>query len=163
MIRKMILLVTVVLLGVAFAQADVVWDFSYNGGGYSASGAFTTGNAGSPYTVTGITGTADGYSITGLSLYAGSNQLLYVPPVNGAYADFSGISFANASGVDYNITSNPGPSGNFINISTLDPGGSGTAPVAIDMSVTRVPEPAMALLLPFGLLFVSSLRKRFLA
>jgi len=117
-----------------------VWDFSYTGGGYTASGEFITGAAGSPYTITGIAGTADGYTITGLSGYAGSDQLLYFPPSGGYYADFGGISFQNANGVDYNITNYPTGVSNYINVSTLDPAGGGCCVVAINMSVSAVPE-----------------------
>jgi hypothetical protein len=123
------------LAWVSVAKAEV-WDFSYSGGGYSASGEFVTGNSGSPYTVTGVSGIADGYAIVGLSPYASADQLLYYPASGGAYADFSGISFANANGVDYNISNYP--SGNNIAISTLDPGGYGYSQVAVSMSVTPV-------------------------
>ena len=143
--------VAVALFGVSAAKANV-YEFSYAGGGYSASGDFTPGNTGSPYTVTGITGTADGFSITGLSPYAGANQLLYFPPTGGYYADFSGISFANANGVDYNITNYPSGSGNFLNISTLDSGGSGCCGVAIEMTVSAVPEPSTWAMMILGFL-----------
>jgi hypothetical protein len=158
--RKMFLLVTIVLLGAAFAQADVIWDFNYTSvtPGYSASGTFTTGCCGSPYTVTGITGTADTFAITGPVSYAGQDQLLYVPQFNGSYADFAGISFANANGVDYNITNLA--SGNWINISTLDPGGNGSAAVAVDMTVTRVPEPTIPALLGMGLVGFGIIRRK---
>lgn len=129
-----------IVVAASGAAQAAVWDFSYSGGGYTASGEFTTGAAGSPYTVTGITGTADGYAITGLSTYAGANELLYYPPSGGYYADFSGISFVNANNVDYNITNYPTGSGNFINVSTLDPGGYGCCTVAVEMTVTPVPE-----------------------
>jgi hypothetical protein len=123
------------LTWVSVAKAEV-WSFSYSGGGYSAAGEFVTGNSGSPYTVTGVFGTADGYAIEGLSTYASADQLLYYPASGGAYADFSGISFMNANGVAYNLSNYP--SGNNIAISTLDPGGYGYSQVAVSMSVTPV-------------------------
>ena len=133
------------------ARADT-FDFTFNGGGYSASGEFTTTLTGSPYTVTGVTGTADGYSITGLSSYASADQLLYFPATDGYYADFGGISFANANGVDYNITNYPSGSSNFINVSTLDLGGYGASAIPVEMSVTATPEPSSLLFMGTGLL-----------
>ena len=128
------------LFGASAAEA-AVFDFSYTGGSFSASGEFTTGDIGSPYLVTGITGTADGFAISGLSTYAGANQLLYFPPSGGFYADFSGISFTNENGVSYNITNFPTGASNNLNVSTLDSAGNGSAVVAIDMTVTPAAVP----------------------
>src|ERR1035441_640645 len=150
-IKQIVVLLAIVLAAASVSLADT-FDFSYTGGGYSASGVFTTGNTGSPYTVTGITGTADGFAITGLSSYASANQWLYMPPTGGYYADFAGISFENANGVDYNITYNPTGNSNFINISTLDPGGYGSYAVPIDMSVSQVPDGGVTLTLLGGAL-----------
>jgi hypothetical protein len=83
---------------VASAHA-LVFDFSYSGGSgsgaVSGSGTFTTGSTGSPYTVTGVTGVANGFTITGLSSYASADQLLYDPASH--YVDFSGISFSTSN------------------------------------------------------------------
>jgi hypothetical protein len=157
-----ILAFTVVALGLFYAPAAKAdtFTFTFSGGGNTASGVFTTGNAGSPYTVTGITGTVDGSAITVLSSYAGSDQLLYFPATGGFYADFAGISFATANGVDYNITNYPSASGNFINISTLDPGGSGAFVAPITMSVTATPEPITLLLFGTGLMGIGGMVRR---
>jgi hypothetical protein len=84
---------------VASAHA-LVFDFSYSGGsGKGAvygSGEFITGSAGSPYTVTNVTGTANGIAITGVSTYASADNLLYDPASH--YVDFSGISFSTSNG-----------------------------------------------------------------
>ena len=160
-IKQIVVLLAIVLAAASVSLADT-FDFSYTGGGYSASGVFTTGNTGSPYTVTGITGWADGYAITGLSSYAGADQLLYEPPTGGYYADFGGISFA-ANGVDYNITSYPTGNSN-LNISTLDPGGYGCCFVAVDMSVSQVPDGGVTLTLLGGALVgLETLRRKFRA
>ena len=53
-------------------------------------------------TVTGISGSIDGYNITGLSGYAGADQQWVYPTAS--YVDFSGLSFAtNNSGEDFNL------------------------------------------------------------
>jgi hypothetical protein len=80
---------------VASAHA-LVFDFSYSGGSgkgaVSGSGEFITSSTGSPYTVTGVTGLANGQAITGVSNYASADNLLYDPASH--YVDFQGISFA---------------------------------------------------------------------
>jgi hypothetical protein len=78
---------------------------------------------------------------------------------DGSYADFAGISFGNANGVDYNITDLG--SGNWINVSTIDPVGYGTQAFAIDMTVTKVPEPTIPALLGLGLVGFGIMRRKF--
>jgi hypothetical protein len=157
-IKQIVVLLAVVLAASSVSLADT-FNFSYFGGGQSASGVFTTGNTGSPWTITGITGTADTFAITGLSSYAGADQLLYTPPVSGSYADFAGISFA-ANGVDYNIY-NPGSSTSLL-LSSLDPSGYPNHPVAIEMSVSQVPDGGVTLTLLGGALFgLETLRRKF--
>src|SRR5580704_6800805 len=141
--RKMYSLLTAGSLAAALvvggaAQAKV-WDFSYSGGGETGSGTFITGEVGSPYMITGITGTADGSAITGLSSYAGADQLLYIG--GPYYADYSGISFATAAAIDYNLTNYPDGFNNITN-SVVNPGGVPCCTVSIDMGVAAVPEPA---------------------
>jgi len=84
---------------VASAQA-LVFDFSYSGGSgssaVSGSGEFITGSTGSPYTVTGVSGVANGFTIMGVSSYASADNLLYDPGFH--YVDFSGISFSTSNG-----------------------------------------------------------------
>lgn len=51
------------------AQAALLWNWSYGGGGISASGTFTTGDTPDGagfYSIVGITGSRNGVSITGL-------------------------------------------------------------------------------------------------
>jgi hypothetical protein len=141
--RKMYSLLTAGSLAAALvvcgaAQAKV-WDFSYSGGGETGSGTFITGDVGSPYMITSITGTADGSAITGLSSYAGADQLLYIG--GPYYADYSGISFATAAAIDYNLTNYPDGFNNITN-SAVNPGGVPCCTVSIDMGVAAVPEPA---------------------
>ena len=122
--------------GATAANAGI-YDFTYSGAGYSGSGTFTTGGTGSPYTVTGITGTANGSPITGLSGYAGADQLLYIP--GPAFADFNGISFTNSTGVAFNLAYS---SGMVITDSGVNPNGLSNNITPISLSVAAVPEPA---------------------
>ena len=100
-------LVTAVLLfcGLGGSAHALVFDFSYSGGSgsnaVSGSGEFITGSTGSPYTVTGVTGTANGFTITGKSSYASADNLLYLP--GSQYVDFSGISFSTSNGDAWGI------------------------------------------------------------
>ena len=81
------------------AQAATYFDFTYvypTSGSplYYGSGTFEADFvAGNQYNVTGITGTANGLTILGLSSYAGADQQLYFPTPPGTTVSFSGISF----------------------------------------------------------------------
>jgi hypothetical protein len=79
------------------ASASILWDFSFaDAGGDVASGQFITGNVGSPYQVTGISGVFDGQTIISLDGgYGGPDNELFVPP---AYVDSAGISFDLGAG-----------------------------------------------------------------
>ena len=90
-------------------------------------------------TVTAISGTLDGFTITGLSTYAGADQTLY--PTT-PYVDFSGISFT-ANGVSYNWSNYSGSDSTLGGIanSVSDSGGYGCCQAAItSVTVTAVPE-----------------------
>ena len=91
--------VTLVLPG-ASANATV-FDWSYSGGGVSASGTLDATDAGGGvYDVTSITGVRDGVSIAGLTSYAGSDNLVYNP---GPYVDYPGLAYTDSSGFAYNV------------------------------------------------------------
>jgi len=92
------------------------YDFSFSGSDVG-SGVFTTAATGTPgkFLITGVTGTADGSTITGVvpagtfpSLYP-SDNLLYDPAVinppnqDPAELDLTGVSFMTASGTNYNL------------------------------------------------------------
>jgi hypothetical protein len=99
--------VAALLLSCGFAASAhaLEFDFSYSSGSgtgaVSGSGEFITGSAGSPYTVTNVTGLANGVTITGVSSYAGADNLLYEPGSH--FVDFSGISFTTANGDAWGI------------------------------------------------------------
>ena len=126
-------------MGVNAASAKV-WDFSFSSTLANGAGQFVTGDAGSPYTVTGISGLVDGSNITGLSSYAGASQLLFTSTPN---FDVGGISFGAVNGISYNLTDYPDGTDR-ITTSAVDAGGVGTpTPVALtSFSVSAVPEPA---------------------
>src|ERR1700704_1193710 len=100
-------LVAALLLSCGFVGSAhaLVFDFSYSGGSgktaVSGSGEFITGSTGSPYTVTGVSGVANSFAITGLSHYASADNLLYGPASH--YVDFSGISFSTSNGDAWGI------------------------------------------------------------
>jgi hypothetical protein len=98
-IRSALVTAVLVCCGFAGSAHALVFDFSYSGGSgsnaVSGSGEFITGSTGSPYTVTGVAGTANGSTINGVSSYAGADNLLYT---SGApLVDFSGISFSTSN------------------------------------------------------------------
>lgn len=152
--RKMFLLAAAALCAVATpALAGTVpsasppmapagnYTFSYLAGTYNGSGTLTVDASGN---VTGITGTANGSNILGLSNYASADNLLY-DGSNGtsAWLDFSGLSFSilgNSFGIgntgagDYGITD-----------LVSNPAGTccGSHPAELNIAaVAPVPEPA---------------------
>jgi len=136
-----------VFIGPASASVFNVFDFSFSGASYdgmgislpavSGSGEFDTMSSSSPYTVTGISGVTDGSVITGLSPYAGADQLLWAPPNPGS-TDFSGISYSTASGTDFNLYY--WGSGQWGLKSSVDPIGYPQDGQPISLTVTAVTE-----------------------
>src|ERR1700688_2634609 len=87
----------------------VTFDFSVSSIGSPgdiASGTFT-GNLTSSgmYTLTGVTGTFDGFAISGLTGYANADNELFYPTQ--PFVDFNGISFQTSAGA-INLFSNSG-------------------------------------------------------
>ncbi len=141
-------------------------DIATSGASESGSGTFTTSTASSPFDITGFTGTADGYTITGISTYAGATNLLYVPATaDPGHVDFGGISFLT-NGAGGTLAFNIG--GSFISgqyvlyRSDLNPIGypglAGSTP--INFSVVEVPEPGVLALLGVGILGAALRRRR---
>jgi hypothetical protein len=149
-----------------------VYNFSYTSSslGTFGFGTFTTVDNSGPSLVTGVTGTEsyNGVSdtITGVSNYAGAQDLLYYP--GPPFVDFSGISFATHSKGDFNIyynntnDANHGPLGTWVLSSVNDAGGNSDGLNPIDLVVTPVPEPgtwAMMLLGFCGIGFLAYRRR----
>jgi hypothetical protein len=158
-------------LALSFALSPVqaaVYDFSFydisNPTLVYGGGTLTVSGEGSQFRVTAATGAIyDGYlaagttdfGITGLSGYAGADNILYFPavlptggsngPING-YVDFGGISFATTtSGQEFNLggggTEAGAPYYAVLNDSTLNPigygiGSSGQAQGSYDISLS---------------------------
>jgi len=97
------------VLACGSARADL-FDFSYSGGGITASGTLTaTLQSGNTYLITGITGTNNGSSITGLlapNTYYANDNLLFYPAggdnVIGGYVDSGGLGY-QVGGFDYKL------------------------------------------------------------
>jgi len=141
------------VLSIAFAASAQakVYDFSFTGTDVSGSGVITTADASATSAVTSITGAVydsdvgvGGFDITGLSSYAGADNLLY--PTAAPYVDFGGVSFTTNGGGDYNFgLGGSGPLGLILNSSVFNPGGypvSAPGSVDISLNVAAVPEPA---------------------
>ena len=155
------------LLLVSFASCSVAkaasFNFTFSGSGLNASGTLTTTNTpvGGFYTVTGLSGTQNGFAMSLLNAGAfASNDNLFSP--NSPYFDFSGLSYV-ASGVDYNLFNNGVGS---IRVCTSCIGYS-TDGRAVTFSATpaaATPEPGSLFLLGSGLLGgIPVIRRRFTA
>lgn len=155
------LIKTVLALAVAIptclsmaAHADVFsWSYT-DGGTHVGSGSFSTGVTGNPWTVLGVTGIADGYTITGLSLYAGADNLLYYPGIaNPGFVDFGGISFTTASGPAFNLGGSYTAGQYVLNDSSINPiGYAGVAgSYVVSMNVAPIPEPEIYAMMLAGL------------
>jgi hypothetical protein len=163
--KKGILSLLAVLLfaGPLAAHAATIWNWSYSGAGLSGgSGTFTTGDVGSPYTVTGISGTAEGFAITGLSLYAGATNLLYFPgTASPGFVDFGGISFTTSGGPSFNFGGSFNAGEYVLNDSSVNPSGfpgiAGSTPITFAVSV---PEPATLALFGIALAGLGLTRRR---
>jgi hypothetical protein len=94
------------VFGLCLPSSALTWNWSYSGGGsIGGSGTFTTTDGPEPFTITGITGTVEGSTITSLlppdSLGGNDNLLSTSQP----QLTFSGVSF-EANGEPWNLFEN---------------------------------------------------------
>jgi hypothetical protein len=142
-------------LAIAGSASARVFDFSYTtadgpSGVETATGVVTVSNTevDGHFDITSITGTADGSTITGLSPYADSDNLLYAPPASAV--SFGGVSFTTQSAGDFNVFFQNG--GYFVISSLFDSGGNaGSGSQIIQGSFSAVPETATWLLMIAGI------------
>jgi len=119
-------------LGAVSAQATV-YNFTFDDGVDLATGQLVTTGA----LVTAISGTLDGFAITGLSGWASADNTLVTP--NAPYFDYAGLTFTAANGIAYNVYTN---GVGYMTNSVTDPGGYGVGALALTIeTLTAVPEP----------------------
>jgi hypothetical protein len=179
--RIVLALAVCIVANVASARA-AIFEFSFtNEGTTFGSGDFTTSGAGSPFSITGVSGTVTYMGgieqvITGVKLfdmYAGNDNLLNFPaapePTTPAFVTYGGVSFTTSADV-YNIgfadpiynieqqSTNPG--------GTINPGDifvplTGFTVTAVS-AIAAVPEPStwVMMILGFGALGFMGYRRR---
>ena len=159
--------VSVALTLTASAEAKVYdWSYTLTNGQGRGSGTFNAGAA-LPDLITDATGIISsdpgfgvGFTVTGISGYAGADNTIYALGFDDNQVSLGGISLATSAG-DINIFYLNGAPG--VTNSVQNPGGGLVALYAGDLSVTAVPEPstwAMMLLGSAGLGFAGYRRAR---
>ena len=139
--------------------------------GCSGSGTLTTGAPGSQpnsLTVLGATGSItlnSTFNITGLSPYAGADNLFYDPATaNPGFVDFGGISFTTDGGAayDFNIGGSFVPGQYVLNNEPANPSGypGVLGSDAITFNAVQVPEPASLGMLGLGLIGLGFARRK---
>jgi hypothetical protein len=178
MFKKPNLWLSLLLLGVMLSAATsfaapTMFDWSYfgiNGSTVTGSGTLTANSlGGGVYQVTSITGTRNGVAITGLTGYAGNDNLVYSPS---PFLDYPGLAFTDANGFAYNVfydTSttdvyNCGFAG-YCEIGPGTPGTDGLGPPrdlvsSIAFTLTQIPEPGSLALLGTGIIGLAGVIRR---
>ncbi|HLZ81971.1 MAG TPA: PEP-CTERM sorting domain-containing protein [Caulobacteraceae bacterium] len=157
--------------GASAGAASFLWSYSgVNGGPVSASGTLqATPNGGGVYTVTSISGMRNGLAITGLTTYAGDDNLVYTTAPN---VDYPGLAYTDSNGNAFNVyydTSltdayacgqvgyceiGPGAPGS----SGLGPPSDSIGPIA-SFTLTAVPEPGAWALMLIGFAGIGALTR----
>ena len=171
------------VLSLASAARAVTFDWSYSGGGLSGGGTLQAiYDGGVTYTITSISGLANGVTISGLTSYDGPDQFIFYPNPPNVVVDGLGFSFGVGDGsMSYNIYQDgglytPGSYYSCVNLycilgpgptdgSNIGPGGDVVTPLdslTLTLVAGSVPEPSTwaIMLLGFAGLGVLAYRKR---
>ena len=142
------------------AYADSIIDFSFSSGAISTSGQFTASSTGvGTYLITGVSGTTDGVTITGVlppKSFAGNDNVLQEP---GPVLDSFGVSYGLANGDAINLYTFRG-----IDSATLYDPSAGTFVTTagtIHITASAIPEPGTLAMFGTGVLgFAGMIRRR---
>jgi hypothetical protein len=160
------------LAGASFAAPQAFdWTFvGINGSTISGSGTLLADPlGGGAWQVTSISGTRNGVAITGLTTYAGDDNVVYT---TFPQLDYPGLAFTDANGFAYNVFYDTATTDvyncGFVGYCEIGPGTPGTDglgpprdPVdSINFTLTAVPEPGSLALLGTGVLALAGLVRR---
>jgi hypothetical protein len=157
-IRRLLIAAAILPIHGQTAKALLLWNWSYNGTGVSASGTFTTNDAPDAagfYQIVGITGTDNGATITGLQPsgtpipgnepYAVDNVVSAVEP----RLTVHGFGFSQANGDYANAFYNGSNYYEYLSVPPYEKGAGPERPVSFSAAI--VPEPSTASLMLAGL------------
>ena len=154
----------------AASAAMFLWSYSgFNGGPVSASGSLqATPDGPGVYSVTSISGVRNGLAITGLTTYAGDDELIYTTAPN---VDYPGLAYTDSSGHAFNVyydtsLTDPYACGQ-IGYCEIGPGTPGTTGLAgpdsigpiASFTLTPVPEPGAWALMLIGFAALGALAR----
>jgi hypothetical protein len=95
------------VFGLCLPSSALTWNWSYSGGGSTGgSGTFTTTDGPAPFTITGITGTAEGSIINSLlppGSFGGNDNLLLSSQPSDVQLNLNGFSWSSFSGDSWNL------------------------------------------------------------
>jgi len=165
-------LCVVFCLGTSFATPQA-FDWTYTGlNGYTVNASGTllaTPLGGGAYQVTSISGMRNGIAVTGLTTYAGDDNVVYT---TFPQLDYPGLAFTDANGFAYNVFYDTSTTDvyacGFVGYCEIGPGtpfttglGPPTDPVgSISFTLTAVPEPGSLALLCSGVVGLAGVVRR---